>query len=376
MRRTGGIARRAASGIGSRRAAFYKPTPGAEAITRKMRAFRYGIPFLALGSVPLGFMLGGAGSWLTVAATPTALVAFDGLLGGDEDASPGQEALAYRLLPWLYIPLQIVVIVWAARAVAGPGVGLARALGLTASVGLAGGIFGMLAAHEMVHSHRRVERGLGLAMLAAMAYMHFRIAHIHGHHRRAATWDDPASARLGETAFAFIARSVAGQWREAWAFERARLARSGPANAVTGNRMITYLIIEAGVAALFASFGPIALAFWLTQAVLAVSLLEMFNYVAHYGLSRGRRPSGALERMAPRHSWNASRRMNNWALFNMGRHTDHHRSGSREYQRLEFVPASPELPCGYAGAVLLALVPPLWRRVMDPRAAVWATPAR
>jgi alkane 1-monooxygenase len=339
-----------------------------------MRSLRYGIPFLALASVPLGFLIGGPWSWLTIVATPVALVGLDSLLGSDGEAAPGGDAWGYRLLPWLYIPLQIALIVWAARAVAAPGVGWPRALGLTASVGLSGGVFGMLAAHEMVHSRRRAERGLGVAMLAAMGYAHFRIAHIHGHHRRAATWDDPASARLGETVFAFVSRSVAGQWREAWAFERTRLARGGHPHAIAGNRMVQYLVVEAGVAALFAALGPVSLAFWLAQAALAVILLEMFNYVAHYGLTRRRAPSGAVERIAPRHSWNASRRMNNWSLFNMGRHADHHRSGSREYQRLESLPASPELPCGYAGAVLLALAPPLWRRVMDPRAAAWATP--
>jgi alkane 1-monooxygenase len=339
-----------------------------------MRGLRYGIPFLALASVPLGFMLGGAWSWLTVATAPAALVVLDGVLGGDEDTPAGPDAWVYRLLPWLYIPLQIAVIVWGAAVLGGPGVGLVRALGLTASVGFTGGVFGMLAAHDMVHSRRSVERGLGLTMLAAMGYMHFRIAHIQGHHRRAATPEDPASARLGESAFAFVARSVAGQWREAWAFERERLVRAGRPNAVVANRMIQYGGWQLLVLAMFAALGPLALAFWIAQAVLSIIHLELFNYVAHYGLSRRRGPSGALERIAPRHSWNASRRMNNWALFNMGRHADHHRSGSRQYQRLENVPQSPELPCGYAGAVILALAPPLWRRIMDPRAAAWSEP--
>jgi alkane 1-monooxygenase len=319
-------------------------------------------------------MLGGAWSWLTVAAAPAALVVLDGVLGGDEDAPAGSEAWAYRLLPWLYIPLQIAVIVWAAVEIGRPDVGVVRALGLTASVGFTGGVFGMLAAHDMVHSRRSVERGLGLTMLAAMGYMHFRIAHIQGHHRRAATREDPASARLGESAFAFVARSVAGQWREAWAFEAERLARSGQPNALLANRMVQYAAWQVLLAGAFAALGPPALAFWFAQAVLAIIHLELFNYVAHYGLSRRRDPSGVLERMAPRHSWNASRRMNNWALFNMGRHADHHRSGSLRYQRLEAVPGSPELPCGYAGAVLLALAPPLWRRIMDPRAAAWSEP--
>jgi alkane 1-monooxygenase len=101
--------------------------------------------------------------------------------------------------------------------------------------------------------------------------------------------------------------------------------------------------------------------------VLAIVLLELFNYIAHYGLMRRHAWGGRLERLGPQHSWNAMRRMNNAALFNMGRHSDHHRHPARPYQSLDADPGAPELPVGYAGAILLALVPPLWRKVMDPR---------
>jgi alkane 1-monooxygenase len=336
-----------------------------------MGAFRYAIPFVALAAAPVGFSLGPAGAWLTVAIVPVALLSLDGLLGEDRAEPAARGDWLHRLLPRLYILLQLATALWAALAIAKPGVGLAEAAGLTISVGVACGVFGMLSAHEMVHSRSRAERALGLLLLASVGYMHFRIAHIHGHHRNAASRDDPASARPGESAFAFVPRAVGGQWREAWAFERARLARQGRGVLSPRNRMIHYLVVQAAVAGLVVSLGARAAAFWAGQAALSIVLLELFNYVAHYGLTRRRLPSGALERIAPRHSWNASRRMNNWSLFNMGRHADHHRSGSRAYQRLEYVEGAPELPCGYAGAIFLALAPPLWRRVMDGRAAAW-----
>jgi alkane 1-monooxygenase len=138
------------------------------------------------------------------------------------------------------------------------------------------------------------------------------------------------------------------------------------------NRMLRFAAIELLVAAGFAALGPAAFGFWLGQALLAIAMLELFNYIAHYGLMRRRGPTGALERLGARHSWNSSRRMNNAALFNMGRHTDHHRHPTRPYQALEGVDGSPELPTGYAGAILMALIPPLWRRVMDPRLDILA----
>jgi alkane 1-monooxygenase len=101
--------------------------------------------------------------------------------------------------------------------------------------------------------------------------------------------------------------------------------------------------------------------------MLAIMLLELFNYIAHYGLARRPGPDGRLERFGPRHAWNTARRMNNWSFLNMGRHSDHHRFSARPYQRLETLEGAAHLPTGYAGALLLALVPPLWRKVMDPR---------
>jgi alkane 1-monooxygenase len=127
--------------------------------------------------------------------------------------------------------------------------------------------------------------------------------------------------------------------------------------------MIGYLAIEAALLLVLALVSWRALLFILAVAAIAVVLLEGFNYIAHYGLLRREG-----ERLGPHHSWNSRRRMNNAALLNMGRHSDHHRHAARSYEALEQLPAAAELPCGYAGALLTALVPPLWRRLMDGRA--------
>ncbi len=336
-----------------------------------MRTLRFSLPFFFLASAPLGFLLGGAWAFLTLGLTPVALCAFDLALGLETETPPPPGGVSYRLLPWLYIALQIAVTAWGAFAIGRPGVSLVEAIGLTLSVGVTAGIFGILAAHEMVHSPVPAERALGLTLLASVGYMHFRIAHIHGHHVHAATFKDPATARRGEGAYRFIVRSVAGQLHQAWTFEAARLRRGGRRVFGPANRMLVYFAIELLVGACIALLGLPSLAFWVGQAILAVALLEMFNYIAHYGLARRLRAAGGLERLGPRHSWNSSRRMNNWSLFNMGRHSDHHRRPTQAYQRLEIEPDSPQLPAGYAGAILLALTPPLWRKVMDPRVEIW-----
>lgn len=318
-----------------------------------MRSVKYLSPFFFLALVPLGACLGGAGTLLAAAGTPLILAALDARLG--DDLAPGRsDAQSWRWLPRLYIVAQLAVSGWAAARIALGGVPVLDALGLTLSCGVTTGVFGFVAAHEMIHSRSERERALGLIFLASVFYMHFRIAHLHGHHRRAATFKDPASARLGESLYAFLLRSISGQFRDAWRFEERRSGR---------NRMIGYLAIEGLFLAIVAGLSWKALGFVLAVAVMAVILLEGFNYVAHYGLSRREG-----EPLGPQHSWNSKRRMNNASLLNMGRHSDHHRNMARSYERLEPVAQAAELPSGYASALLTAVVPPLWRRVMDPRA--------
>jgi alkane 1-monooxygenase len=132
--------------------------------------------------------------------------------------------------------------------------------------------------------------------------------------------------------------------------------------------VLLYGAIEALLLLVGAIGSPRVLAFVVLVALIAITLLETFNYVAHYGLLRGIGPDGRVERLAPNHAWNVRKRMNNAALFNMGRHSDHHRVMTRAYGELEPVARAAELPSGYASALLMALVPPLWRRVMDRRA--------
>jgi alkane 1-monooxygenase len=332
-----------------------------------MPALRFCLPFVFLALVPACAGLGGAWAFAPALATPLALVLLDWALGDRSETEARPWPVLCRGLPWLYIPLQLAVIVWAADVVARPGTSPMAAAGLTLSTGLTAGVFGFVAAHEMIHSRRQAERALGLAMFASVFYMHFRISHVHGHHRRAATREDPASAQLGESLYGFLIRSIAGQWREAWRFEARRLQRAGRPTIGPGNRMLIYLGIEGLLIAAAGLISWRALVFVIANAAVAVLLLESFNYIAHYGLTRAVRPDGRPEPLKPRHSWNSERAMNNWSLFNMGRHSDHHRFAARPYDRLEALPEGPVLPSGYAGAMLLALIPPLWRRVMDPR---------
>jgi alkane 1-monooxygenase len=337
-----------------------------------MPPLRYLTPFAFLALLPVGGWLGGAWTFMAAAAIPLCLVGLDAGLGDEAARAPVRNGRAARLIPRVYIVLQLAVTTWAAVFAARRGTGLLEAAGLAVSCGVTTGVFGFVAAHEMIHSRDWRDRALGLTLLATVFYMQFRIAHVYGHHRRAATSADPATARLGESLYAFVLRSIAGQVREAWTFELQRLRRARRPAISFGNRMIGYAAIEAAFLLALLFLDTRIFAFFAATAVVAIFLLESFNYVAHYGLRRSMTAQGRVEPLRPQHSWNSSRLINNAALFNMGRHSDHHRRATSPYAQLEAISGAADLPAGYAAALLTALVPPLWRRIMDRRAAATA----
>jgi alkane 1-monooxygenase len=324
---------------------------------------RYGGPFLLLASIPTFYaLLAPWGPLLTIALLLAALL-------GAEFVSPRGPALKgavaplhYRLLPYVYTPLQLGQIVWSMNAAAHGAI--MEFTCLVASVGVTTGVFGMLVAHEMAHSSHGGERRLATLMLTGMLYRHFRIAHVHVHHRWAATEQDSATARLGEGFYTFLMRTVPGQFIEAWRFERRRCrGKSLSANRAIMDTAISTLVL----AAIFGFWGWRGVVFFVAQSAVAITVLELFNYVAHYGLTRRATSSRALEPLDDSHSWNSSNVLVNLLIFNMGRHSYHHRKPAAPYESLEYVPSAPELPAGYAGSILLALVPPVWRHVMDDR---------
>ena len=90
-----------------------------------------------------------------------------------------------------------------------------ESIGLALTVAMVSGI-AINTAHELGHKRTSHERWLSRVALAQSGYGHFFIEHNRGHHVRVATPEDPASARLGESFYAFWPRTVLGSLRSAW----------------------------------------------------------------------------------------------------------------------------------------------------------------
>jgi alkane 1-monooxygenase len=238
---------------------------------------------------------------------------------------------------------------------------------LILSAGIATGGMGITIAHEFVHRAERAERAVGYALLAQVWYMHFATEHVLGHHKNVGLLEDPATARKGESIYRFLPRCIIGSWRHAWSMEISRLARKGLTPWTIHNRMLRWLAIPAAwTAAAAVIFGPTVLVFILAQAAVAILLLELVNYVEHYGLVRVEIAPGVRERVMPKHSWESRYVVSNYLLVKLQRHSDHHVAPQRRYQALGLHDDSPQLPGGYPVMLLASFIPPLYRRLTHP----------
>lgn len=230
-------------------------------------------------------------------------------------------------------------------------------------------------AHELIHRKGRLSRWSGMWLLAAVGDTQFVIAHLHQHHKHVGTPDDPATARRGESLYAFMLRSAWGQFISAWRIERERLTRIGKSPWTLSNRflagqMMTLLI----VAAVGFGMGWQALLLFVACAAYSKALYEAVNYIQHYGLVRV--PGTAVE---PRHSWDCVARMSGSFLINLTRHADHHARGDAPFWDLAPMRHAPMHRLGYFATIFVAMMPSLWKRRMQPLLDDWdrhlATPA-
>ena len=327
---------------------------------------------LAMLALPVAGHLSGTSGKLSLLFL-VVVAAIDAVIGVRPAAStphvwPATRHAWFSGFLYAYVFLHMALLVWSIAIVAS-NPSIEDALWRAVSIGFVTGTFGITIAHELGHRPSRLDRVLSQLLLVTVCYGHFYVEHNRGHHARVGTLSDPATARFGESFFRFYPRTVVGSFTHAWRLEAMRLETQGGRAWSPGNRIVWHVgaaLLLCTIAWLVA--GLAGLVFFVFQSVVAFTLLELVNYVEHYGLERKRDATGRIERVEPHHSWNSDTWFGNAILVNLQRHSDHHADSSRPYEALRSIDAAPQLPAGYAGMILLALLPPLWFRVMDGRA--------
>lgn len=341
------------------------------------------LPFwLSLSLVPLAVIGAAYGGW-TVLILPiygwVGISILDALFGQNhrnpDPSAPDSDLFWYRLVTLIWFPIQASVlyalIFYATRA---EHLGTAEKIGLFFGMGVISGSIGITYAHELMHQKSRGERWLGDLLLATVLYSHFRTEHLLVHHRYVGTPRDAVTARYNEGFHRAFPRVLRDGPQSAWRAERQLLARADRSVWHRSNPFWRYGALQLLALVLaFALGGVEGVALFVWQAFVAVWQLELVNYIEHYGLTRRHLGDGKYEHVQPHHSWNADHMVSNWLLINLQRHSDHHYKPDRRFPLLQTYDtgAAPQLPLGYPAMTALAMIPPLWRRRMNPRVRAW-----
>jgi alkane 1-monooxygenase len=346
----------------------------------RLKALGFLLVFLVPAQLPLAVWLGertaspNLAAWYPLFFLFVLLPAFDYALGRDSANVPAErecEVAAqfwFRALTLLALPVQLALLAWSARWFAQAGLEPAGSMGWLLSQGVTGGVLAINTAHELIHKDGRLEPWCGGLLLASVGYHGFKVEHLRGHHVHVSTPEDASSARFGQSLWHFLPRALLRNTGNAWRLEAERLRRVGRSALSWRNEMIGWTAVWLGLAAAFAvALGTTGVLFFLAQGFFAACTLEIINYIEHYGLERRRLDDGRYERTTHLHSWNSDYALSNLLLFQLQRHSDHHAFPKRRYPILRHHADSPQLPGGYAAMFVLALCPPLWHWIIDPR---------
>ncbi len=332
------------------------------------------LKYLAAYSIPtvviVSMVLGGSYAFLAIGYVFVAVPFIELFTSGKTvNLSKLEEEVAskdkiYDFLLYALVPLHLFILIYFLLKVNQSEVIGFELLGYITALGMSCGL-SINNAHELGHRTKKYEQFLSQLLLMTSLYMHFFIEHNRGHHKNVATDEDPSSGRLGESIYHFFPRTLIGSWKSAWHLEAVRCNNNSIPVVSVKNQMLIFQIIQLlFLLLIFLIFGLKTMLAFTGSACIGILMLETVNYIEHYGLSRKKKGS-RYERTLPIHSWNSNHPIGRLIMLELSRHSDHHFMSTRKYQILRHFDESPQMPTGYPGMMLLALIPPIWFNIMN-----------
>ncbi len=350
-----------------------------QTVAKLANALPFAMSFLL---IPLAYLGAAYGGWLILLLPIATWYLFSvldlavGLNTDNADLDTSEEDMFwYRAITLVWAPAQFVML-FSLIAYVAPATHLTglEKFGVFFGVGVISGTVGINYSHELMHQKNKIERWLADFLLAMVLYSHFRSEHLLVHHRYVGTPRDPVTARMNESFYRFYPRVLHQCFWSAWGAEKAMLARKDLPVTDLSNPFWKYGALQlAFVLLAFVLGGWVGVVLFAVQAGVAIWQLELVNYIEHYGLTRKHLGDGKYEHTQPRHSWNSAQKASNWLLINLQRHSDHHYKPDRRFPVLQnYTEAdAPQLPYGYPVMTIAAMMPRIWRRVMNPRVHKW-----
>ncbi len=310
------------------------------------------------------------------------LVPLVDLLLGKDPVNPSEEDVPnlsnekfYRYLTLSCLPLYFICLFSSGYLLLNwPELSVVGQVGFVMSMGVVGGIIAINVGHELIHKNTKLEKVSGGLLYSLVSYAGFIVEHVYGHHVHVSTPEDASSSRFNQSLYNFLPKAYVGNFKNAWKVQKKRMNKKGLGLLSSKNELIWYNLASVIAACLMGLFFSVlgsefilGVGFFLAQSFIAFTLLEIINYIEHYGLHREKLSNGKYQRVNIEHSWNSNYLLTNMFLFQLQRHSDHHAFAARRYQVLRHHEQSPQLPFGYATMFVIALVPPLWKAIMNPR---------
>ena len=330
---------------------------------KKKNPYLYLLSLIGPFAVITGLMVGGGATWIGMVVLWLVFPLAELLFPVNTKSEGYQEHPVYDFLLGAHVFLQVVSVCYLMYLAANPSIGAFVLVGACMSVGCQGGASAMVVAHELMHRNGRVSQLGAYILLLSCNYTHYALEHVHIHHRKVGTSEDPASSTADENPYVFIVKCTIGQFTDIWsyAFKKYGMQKS--------NGRWTYLatlVIWAAINLVLLSFigaglGAVALGAFIAQSAMAIFLLNCVNFVEHWGVERD-----PTEKVRAHHNWDTQSALTRYTLFDLGMHADHHTKASKPYEKLEAKEHALQMPFGIYFASLLVLIPPLFRYVMRP----------
>lgn len=337
-----------------------------------MRIIKYILPFVLFAGAWLSYHAVGIACWASILFSFLFIPIAELFLPADEQNLSEEDELAaknnsvYDLVLYIAFGLHLLCLYYFLDQVADPHITRLDRLGRILTAGLLAGIFGINLAHELGHRSNKLEQSMSKLLLSTSLYMHFFIEHNRGHHTHVSTPEDPSTAKYRQSIFAFFLQTIPGTYRSAWRINSKILGNQQLSFWSFQNEMLNFHVFQAGLLwGIYGIWGLATLGYFVASAFMGILLLEAVNYIEHYGLVRKLTSNERYGRVQPEHSWNSNHLLGRVLLFELSRHSDHHYSASRKYQILRHHAGAPQMPTGYPGMLILALIPPLYFAIMD-----------
>ena len=332
--------------------------------------FAYSIPFSAFLSVYfLGYFSFGAVFYaFVIIPLLESIIKTPGKIYSEDEKSSRLSNIFFDLMLYGNLPIVFGILGYGFYVISLGGLSTMETIGVVLSLGILLATNAINVAHELGHRKKRIEQMMSKALLLPCLYMHFYLEHNFGHHKNVSTPEDPATSKYNQSLYHFWVTSVLKQYRNAWAIQMSMLKKDNRSFFSVKNQMLFYLFFQGlYLTSLFYFFGSFGLVVGLIVGIISFLFLETINYIEHYGLLREKTKSGRYERAQTKHSWNSNHLIGRIVLYELTRHSDHHFIASKKYQVLEHKDESPQLPFGYPSCIMLAMLPPLWFHLMNPR---------